>query len=109
MLAMIVLQTGVATGGQPLPIDFDLRPRVVGDACAAGRPATDEDEVLVCGRRDAASRYRLVPLDTSRFESDLRAEATIVGDLKGAAELDRQELAPGLVSNRVMLRLKLPF
>lgn len=77
--------------------------------CASDRIPAADDEILVCGRRDTISRYRLAPLDTSRFESERRAETMIAGDLKGAAEVARKELAPGITSNRVMLRLKLPF
>jgi hypothetical protein len=48
-------------------------------------------------------------LDTARFEPERRAETKLVGELKGAAEVERMELAPGVISNRIMSRLKLPF
>lgn len=109
MLAMMMLQATVTTAGQVHPIEFDLRSSIDLKSCSSESPATDDSEILVCGRRDTDSRYRLKPLDTSRYEPNRRAETTLVGDLKGAAEVEQKELAPGMTSNRIMFRLKLPF
>ncbi|MGC5799354.1 hypothetical protein J4O76_20095 [Sphingomonas sp. NFX23] len=109
MLAMMMLQATVTPADQGPPIDFDLRSSADLRSSSCRSPATDDGEILVCGRRDADSRYRLKPLDTSRYEPNRRAETTLVGDLKGAAEVEQKELAPGMTSNRIMFRLKLPF
>lgn len=71
--------------------------------------STSDDEVVVCGRREDQRRYRLQALDTDRFEPNRRAEATLAGDLKGAAVIESRVIAPGMTSNRIMVRLKLPF
>lgn len=109
MLAIVVLQEPVTTAEQAHPIDFDLQSIKILKPCSPEPPPTDDTEILVCGRRDANGRYRLKPLDTSRYEPNRRAETTLVGDLKGAAETEQKELAPGVTSNRIMFRLKLPF
>lgn len=109
MLAMVILQATVATTEQTRSIDFDLKSIRISEACSSDSSSIDATEILVCGRRDANSRYRLKPLDTARYEPNRRAETTLVGNLKGAAETEQKELAPGVTSNRVMFRLKLPF
>lgn len=109
MLAMVILQATVAATEQMRPIDFDLKSVRITEACSSDPSPIDATEILVCGRRDANSRYRLKPLDTARYEPNHRAETTVVGDLKGAAETEQKELAPGVTSNRIMFRLKLPF
>ena len=108
MLAMMMLQATVSAAGQTPPIDFDLRSSGVLKTCSYDYAPADNDDIQVCGRRDPDSRYRLKPLDTSRFESDRRAETTLIGDLKGSAEVEKAEIAPGMISNRIMFRLKLP-
>lgn len=109
MLAMVLLQESVTTAEQAHPIGFDLQSIKVLKPCLPETTPTDDTEILVCGRRDANSRYRLKPLDTSRYEPNRRAETTLLGDLKAAAETEQKELAPGVTSNRIMFRLKLPF
>lgn len=109
MVAIVILQATVATTEQTRPIDFDLKSVRISEACSSDPSPIDTTEILVCGRRDANNRYRLKPLDTARYEPNRRAETTLVGNLKGAAETEQKELAPGVTSNRIMFRLKLPF
>lgn len=84
---------------QPIaPIDFDL---------GKVAPAPARDEIVVTARRDD---QRVRPL--TRFKQDEalpRAETGIIGDLRGGVALDKQGLPGGVVSNRVMMKLKLPF
>ena len=94
MLAMVILQATVATTEQTRSIDFDLKSIRISEACSSDSSSIDATEILVCGRRDANSRYRLKPLDTARYEPNRRAETTLVGNLKGAAETEQKELAP---------------
>lgn len=109
MLAMMMLQATVSANEPVNPINFDLKSTVISKSCTFDPSRIDDDEILICGRRDANDRYRLKPLDTARFEPNKKAETTLIGDLKGAAEVESKEIAPGLTSNRIMLRLKLPF
>ena len=109
MLTIVVLQEPVTTFEQAHSVDFDLQSIKILKPCSPEPSPIDDTEILVCGRRDANARYRLKPLDTSRYEPNRRAETTLVGNLKGAAETEQKELAPGVTSNRMMFRLKLPF
>ena len=106
IVTLLMLQSAVPTAASPSPriLDFRLKSEREGQC----RP-DNSDDVIVCGSRDAGQRYRLQPLETARFEPDRKAETTLVGDLKGAAEVERKELGPGLVSSRIMFKLKLPF
>lgn len=109
MLAVMISQATVTAADQVHPIDFDLRSSVNLKSCASVSPVGGDGEIVVCGRRDADSRYRLTATDTSRYEPNRRAETTLAGNLKGAAEVEQRELAPGITSKRIMFRLKLPF
>ena len=101
---MMILQAATSADHAP-PVTLTLPASAVVATCS---PA-DGGDILVCGRRDAAGRYRLPPLDSARFAPRGHAETTLTGDLKGAAEVESREIAPGMTSNRIMLRLKLPF
>ena len=84
---------------QPIaPIDFDL---------GKVRPAPARDEIVVTARRDD---QRIRPLTQFKQDEALpRAETGLVGNLRGGVGLDKKVLPGGVVSNRVMMNLKLPF
>lgn len=105
MPAMVMLQAVMPSAVPAVPLTLSL------PASRAVRPCSfsDDRDIVICGRRDTASRYRLPPPDTTRFEPRRRAETMLTGDLKGAAEVESREIAPGMTSNRIMVRLKLPF
>jgi len=103
MAALFLMQAAAALGA---PVDFDLRrlPRPEGCAPGAG------EEIVVCASPDQTVRHRLPPLASRPVEPLLpTAEFGIVGDIKGAVENEAVELPGGVVSNRIMLRMKLPF
>ncbi|UUL83384.1 hypothetical protein [Sphingomonas qomolangmaensis] len=77
------------------------------DRCAA--PAGDE--IIVCGDRNANERFRLRPLrgDTAGSSALPKAEILLFGDTRAAAEVEAEQIGPGLTSQRMMLRLKTPF
>lgn len=92
----------VAAPDVPAAIDFDLRTTT--PCPSAG------DAIVVCATRRDDERFRLRPLDAGRFEAKPpRAETGIVGDLRGGVGTEHVEFGNGAVSNRVMLKLKLPF
>lgn len=109
---MLVLQAAVPPPPAPLvaPIDFDLARYRPGDfgtanrACRSGDPAA----IVVCGRRSPGT----YPLDemAAIFEPrPLVAETGLTGNLRARAFVDAVELAPGMVSNRLMVGIRLPF
>ena len=93
----LMLQAGTAT---PLErIDLTVAP-----PCG---PAPSQDEVVVCGRADGRSPYRLPEIE----EPDARpptATVGIGGNAALAAETESADVG-GLPSNRVMVRLKIKF
>lgn len=65
-------------------------------------------EVVVCGSVDQ-EHLRLRPLpDVAGGPAVPRAEATLAGDLRASADVEQADVG-GVPSNRIMLRLKLPF
>ncbi len=106
MIAALMLQAVSPPAGQAAPVVLDLHQSDVTETCAPN----DTDDILVCGERDTGDRYRLKPLDAARFEPHhLKAETNLTGNLKGAAEAESAGIGPGVTSNRIMFRLKLPF
>ena len=103
MAALLLMQAATALGA---PVDFDLRRLPRPDGCAPGTG----DEIVVCAVPDPTPRHRLPPLAPRPVEPPLpKAELGIVGDIRGAVENEAVELPGGVVSNRIMLRMKVPF
>ena len=65
-------------------------------------------EVVVCGDKDVDARYRLRPVDGTRYQDKpLRAETKLGG---GTAALAAAPVkVGGWQSNRIMITLKFPF
>ena len=105
MLLMMFLQNMTPTANLPAPPVLPLGVIGADKPCAS----TNSNDIIVCGRRDINQRYRLPQLDTDRFEPNRRAETSLIGNVRGAAEVESKEIGPGITSNRVMFRLKLPF
>lgn len=65
-------------------------------------------EVVVCGDRDADARYRLQPVDGTRYQDKpVRLETRLGG---GTAALAAAPVkVGGWQSNRIMITLKFPF
>ena len=102
-VVLLILQSGATAAVQPSNDPLTLQRLSVGDRCSE-----ETADIIVCGRRD--DRYRLPRLDSDRFEPRAaKAEIDLGGNLKGAAEVESATIGPGLTSNRMMLRLKLPF
>ncbi len=94
------------------PIDFDLayyRPADAGFAATA-RPCDRGDgaAIVVCGRRGAGA-YPLAEMAAIFAPRPIRADIGLAGALRGRAFVEGVEIAPGVVSNRVMLGIRLPF
>lgn len=102
MAALFMMQAAAL----PAPaIDFDLR-KMAPESCAPARG----DEIVVCAAPDLTAQHRLAPLPERAREPLLpKAAFGIVGDVKGAVETEAEEVAAGVVSNRIMVRVKIPF
>jgi hypothetical protein len=101
LLTVLLMQVAMP----PPDIDFDLRD------VPAVRPCTEArgDEIVVCGRPDH-DQHRLPALpDATYVETPPRAEMKLFGDVVGSAVMEAEEVANGVVSNRIMLRMKIPF
>jgi hypothetical protein len=75
-------------------------------ACGRGDPVA----IVVCGRRSRSGA--VYPLDEMARIFDPRplvAETGLIGNLRGRAYVEGVEIAPGLVSNRLMIGIRLPF
>lgn len=100
---VLALQTGAAGTGTAPRESFDLRRLPPREGREAG-------EIVVRGQRGADMRFRLEPLPAARFEEPpLRAEVPVIGDAMVSAEGESVGVGPGVVSNRAMVRLKIPF
>jgi len=69
-------------------------------------PSEVTDNVIVV--RADPDRYRVGGLDL-RFETNDKAEIDLGNGTRAAAEVEAETIAPGIVSKRMMLRLKMPF
>jgi hypothetical protein len=105
IVALLMLQGGTAGMAPPAGDVVHLQPVLPDRRC--DQESTD---IVVCGKR-RDDRYRLPRLDSARFEprAARKAEIGLGGNVKGAAEVESATVGPGLISNRVMLRLKMPF
>lgn len=66
------------------------------------------DEVVVCGSKDASQQYRIKPGDDPRFvEKPVRAQVELGSGTAGLA--GQAASVGGFPSKRVMLTLKFPF
>jgi hypothetical protein len=116
-LAFIAFVQAAAAAAAPVPaagplrIDFDLaryRPAEDGArACAGG--AAGPAEVVVCGPRRRGGDYPLAQWARIFAPRSLVAETGIAGNLRGDVHAESVALDRGAVSNRVMVRLRLPF
>jgi hypothetical protein len=88
-----------------IPVDFDLKEWRPSESCGAG----SSDEIIVCGQRPDADRYRVGPV-SSRFDTEpLVAEMGIGGGATARAYAESVEFPGGFVSKRIMVGIKLPF
>ena len=70
-------------------------------------PVTATTDVVVCGRAD--DRYRLPRLPAEEEQAAIPKAEVRIGDAKLAAEAEQATLAGGQQSQRLMMRLKIPF
>jgi hypothetical protein len=97
----------------PVAIDFDLRTIRPGGfdlAAMAGSVLcghASPGEILVCGRHGGG--YPLAAMARIFEPHPLVAQVGVAGNLSADIHTEARELAPGMVSNRIMFGLRLPF
>jgi len=110
---LLALQAAAATAAAPPPrlleLDFDLahfNPAALGldGGCNRGDPSA----ITVCARR-SGSGYPLERMARIFEPHPLVAGMHLAGNLTGNVHLASVPLAAGVVSNRVLVGLRLPF
>jgi hypothetical protein len=90
----------------PVAVDFDLaRYRPGGGAGGCGTEA----EILVCGRRERSGDYPMERWARVFAQRPLVAEARLGGNATGRVFVDSAQMPNGMVSNRVMVGVRIPF
>jgi len=83
------------------PHNYLKPPMVMCDKSTSG-------EVVVCADRDADTRYRLRPMDDTKYaDAPIRAETRFAGGVLGLT--GGQSIVGGFPSNRIMLNFKIKF
>jgi|GEM_PF-7054947 len=101
----LILLLGLQAAIVPtVPPNFDLAKYRPSASCESSGPY----EVVVCGRRHA-DRNRILPIEGSFEAGPLLAETGVGGNMKLGVVAEPTRLSNGTVSNRMMIRLKVPF
>lgn len=117
---MVFVQQAAAPAAPPPPpppsarllrIDFDLgRYRPAGGASAACPGAgAAPGEVVVCGPRRQGGSYPFAQWARTFATGPLVAEIGVAGNMRGDIHVESVAMDRGAVSNRVMVRLTVPF
>ncbi len=105
LILLLGLQVAIAA---PVPTDFDLAKYRPSPSCESVSPY----DVVVCGRRHA-DRNRLYPIEGD-YETGPFMAQTNIGNMKAGIAGERKDFSQdsahnGMVSNRIMVGLKIPF
>ncbi len=97
MIVFMICQLAVSQGASSLDgVTFDL---------ARVKP-NDAGEIIVTGRR---TDHRLTTDNSPAEPPPIRAETRLFGNVRASAEVEQSVLANGAVSDRAMIKLKIPF
>lgn len=113
-LALILAIQAAAPAAAQLPlapIAFDLaRHRPAGQGLTGrGCRADDPAPITVCARRPGGGAYPMDEWARIFAPRPLRAERDLGGGATLGFHAEAVEIAPGIVSNRVMFGLRMPF
>ena len=112
MLALQAAAPAPAAAPPIAPIHFDLASLRAGQADPLGRARCsggESAEILVCGRRGGANAYPLAEMTRLFARQRIVAETGLIGNLNGRAYVESAVIGPGLISNRMMVGIRLPF
>ena len=112
---MLALQAAAPAAAAAAPIDFDLarvRPirfdlGAVGGSAGCRRDGPDA--ILVCGRRVRGGAFPFAEMARRYAVGPIVAETGLGGNLTGSMVAEAAPLDRGAVSNRAMVRIRLPF
>lgn len=102
---LLALQAPAAAAAGPLPIDFDLARVRPSDPCKEPTGS----EIVVCGRRQGRGGYPMAEMERRYRHKPLVAETGIGGGATARAYVEGVEIAPGVVSRRAKVGIRLPF
>lgn len=107
LIFLLALQAAAPPAASPeiRPISFDLARYRAGPA-ECGRPTGSD--ILVCGRRPA-NGYPLDAMAKLFERGALMAETGLGGSLRGAVVVESADFPGGMRSNRLLVRVKMPF
>jgi len=104
--------TAPATSAPFLDLDFDLA-RYNAELGLDGRGCnrSDPSAIMVCARRAGGGAYPLAEMARIFEPGRLVAETRLTGNLTGNVHVERGDRPPdrGVVPNRIMVGLRLPF
>lgn len=115
MAFMLFVQAAAAPAAPPPPgllrIDFDLPRYRPADGGSASCPGVDAapGEVVVCGRRRQGGNYPFAQWARVFATRPLVAEIGVGGNMRGDIHVESVAMDRGAVSNRIMVRLTVPF
>ncbi len=97
MIVLVICQLAASTGVSSLEgVTFDL---------STVKPS-DPDAIIVTGRQaDHRLKAEMSPVEPP----PVRAETRLFGNVRASAEVEQSVLANGAMSDRLMVKLKIPF
>ena len=105
LILLVGLQVAIA---RPVPMDFDLAKYKPSESCESVSPY----DVVVCGRRHV-DRNRIYPIEgdyeTGPFMAQTRIGGMNVGIAGERKDFSQDSAHNGMVSNRMMVGIKIPF
>ncbi|WP_443970380.1 hypothetical protein [Sphingobium sp. CR28] len=97
MIVLVICQLAATQGAASLDgVTFDL----------SKAKQRDPDAIIVTGRR---TDHRLKTDNSPAEPPPIRAETRLFGNARASAEVEQSVLANGAVSDRAMIKLKIPF
>lgn len=114
---LLAFQAAATAAPQPeivlTPIDFDLASvrRLDPDRAATADPAcvrADPDSIIVCGRRPVGV-FPIEQWERIFARDPIRAETRLGGNMVGSVNVEQAPMLRGEVSNRLLLRVRVPF
>jgi hypothetical protein len=91
----------------PAPLRIDILVKQPVEKCET----QSADEIVVCAEKTETESQRLRPIaNAGIYEKDeSRADFGIAENVRMAAEVDSEELGAGVISKRIMARVKIKF